>query len=145
MEIDPRLAEISDCLYRISAKAVIVRDATLLLVREKKHMWWGLPGGGVDHGETIEQALCRELNEEIGVPPGKITTGPAPVFVTIGAALQGIPKANLFYTVGLSTETINPTDEVDGAEWFSAEQLSELPFGPSTKPILPQLIALLQG
>lgn len=49
-----------------------IRDAAgrLLLVqrrREPEAGHWGLPGGKVDFGETIEAAVLREIEEELGV------------------------------------------------------------------------------
>lgn len=34
---------------------------------------WGLIGGGIEHGETPLEAMCRECREEIGVSPGLFT------------------------------------------------------------------------
>ena len=58
----------TDYLFRISLKALI-RDeqGRVLVVKETGRDWWGLPGGGMDHGETITSALARELHEEVNV------------------------------------------------------------------------------
>lgn len=56
----------TDYLYRISLKAVIFDEHGKLLVTNEAGRGWHLPGGGLEHGETIEQGLRRELAEEIG-------------------------------------------------------------------------------
>ena len=52
------------------ANAILVKDGKILLLFRKggwKSNHWGPPGGGVDKGETPEQAAVRETFEESGL------------------------------------------------------------------------------
>ncbi len=58
----------TDYLYRVALRALIRNEkGDILIVKEKSHDWWDLPGGGLDYGESIENGLKRELEEEIGL------------------------------------------------------------------------------
>ena len=51
----------------VRAEAILVRDGRILLVNHVKGgaSYWVLPGGHVEHGETLERALEREMKEEL--------------------------------------------------------------------------------
>lgn len=52
--------------YRVSLKAVIRNaEGKVLVNKERSATTWNLPGGGWDHEELEQQALARELREEI--------------------------------------------------------------------------------
>lgn len=53
--------------YRVSAKAVIRDGKGRVLVCTDVSGTYELPGGGWEHGETFEEALSREVAEELGV------------------------------------------------------------------------------
>ncbi len=132
MQIDQRLKAITDCLYRVSVKAVILKGEKLLLVKEEDDEFWSLPGGGVGYSENALGALVRELSEELGVIEKEITTDGKVIFVTIGAVLEGIPKANLFYRVEIPAHSIKPTRQVVETNWFTLKELPNLYLSPST-------------
>ena len=51
-----------DSLIRVSLKAVILDErGRTLVVKENGRDWWDIPGGGIEHGETLKEALAREL------------------------------------------------------------------------------------
>jgi 8-oxo-dGTP diphosphatase len=54
--------------FRLSCHAVITNDEgkVLLLKASYGDYQWGLPGGALEPGETIHQALLRECFEELG-------------------------------------------------------------------------------
>ena len=47
-------------------RAIIVQDGKILLTHELNSGWWLIPGGGLEEGETPEDCVIREVEEETG-------------------------------------------------------------------------------
>ena len=56
--------------FQIRVTGVLIEDMKLLVVKQKVHTtdrYWSLPGGRVDTGEKLDEAIIREMLEETGV------------------------------------------------------------------------------
>jgi len=54
-------------LRRRGTVLLLGRDGKVLLVMDKGHRKWSLPGGGVEPGERSSQTATREMSEEVGL------------------------------------------------------------------------------
>ncbi|MEA3188324.1 MAG: putative (di)nucleoside polyphosphate hydrolase [Chthoniobacter sp.] len=133
----------SGILYRLNVAAVLQRDDGKILVCERidTRGAWQFPQGGVDEGETLEQALARELVEEISLSPKHYSiatrTGPYLYLYGNGRMKRGHHGKKQYYflcnLIGpksqISVETAHP--EFRRARWifpqeFSREWLPEM-------------------
>jgi 8-oxo-dGTP diphosphatase len=61
-------AKSSSPLFRIGVFALIFDDQGRVLLGHRRDIdWWNLPGGGMEAGETVDEALRREVREETGL------------------------------------------------------------------------------
>jgi ADP-ribose pyrophosphatase YjhB (NUDIX family) len=79
---------------RIRVSAILRWKESVLLCRHEKpgKEYWLLPGGGVHGGESLVEALHRELAEEIGIDDQLPVEGPVAIVDSIAPARHFAPK-----------------------------------------------------
>ncbi len=108
----------SSCNYRVSAKALIKNDRhQLLFVEEKKNNGYELPGGGIENGETVKQALTRELQEELGIVVSRVANKPSYAWVINGEVIW------LLYETTINSSAFQQTQHVADAGFFDIDEL----------------------
>lgn len=56
-------------MQRVSVRGIVKIDGKLLLLHRIKNgeEYWVVPGGGVEDGESYEETVVREMQEEVGI------------------------------------------------------------------------------
>lgn len=72
---------IKDLRVFIGTRPIIMCGANVILLNKEDHIllhhrvdrdWWGLPGGAMELGESLEQTAKREVLEEVGLVCGNL-------------------------------------------------------------------------
>lgn len=64
--IDNHTTHLGERLLRPAIRAIVIKKGKILLLHTERYQDYSLPGGGVSQGESLQQALIRELFEETG-------------------------------------------------------------------------------
>jgi 8-oxo-dGTP diphosphatase len=123
---------------RVRVAALIHWQSRILLCRQEKpgREYWLLPGGGVDGGETLVDALRRELGEELGLVDSFPLEGPIAVADSIAPGWQAGDRHIVHIVFGAdlsdrSLEDVETTDAaVRGARLFSLDELEDIVLHP---------------
>ena len=60
-------------MLSVGATVVVLKDQKILLNLRSDTHTWGIPGGAIELGETLEQTVARELLEETSLTAKKFT------------------------------------------------------------------------
>ena len=117
---------------------LVVRDGRLLICGQDKPFYggfkWEFPGGKIEHGESPEAALARELNEELGI------------VVRVGCVYEVVRHVYdeerdvllLFYPCAIEAGEPMPLDG-QAIEWVVADALLTYPFADADARVLARL------
>ncbi len=134
-------------LTRVAAYALVTREDALLLCRVSARVprlagCWTLPGGGIDFGESPEEAMIREVDEETGLrvePAGLVA-----VSSFVGPVEEGVMhRLRILFRARVTGGVLRP--EVDGStdacRWVPRDELCRLPLHELVTASLPHAFA----
>jgi len=127
----------------VVAVALIDADDRILIAQrpEGKALagLWEFPGGKIDAGERPEEALIRELREELGITVKEACLAP------LTFASYAYPEFHLLMPLYVCRrwEGFVQSREGQALKWVRARDLRQYPMPPADEPLIPPLVVLL--
>jgi ADP-ribose pyrophosphatase YjhB (NUDIX family) len=124
----------------VGVGAVIFHGDRILMAQRGKEPlkgWWSLPGGALETGEALADAVRREVLEETGleVEPLQVFE----IFERIMRDAAGVPEYHyvlIDYVCDVTGGELRPGDDVCAVEWMRLEQLRGLQITEGTLGVI---------
>jgi len=127
----------------VVAAALIDADGRVLIAQrpEGKALagLWEFPGGKIESGERPEQALIRELHEELGIDVNAACLAP---FVFTSHAYESFHLLMPLYLLRRWSGTVQRREHA-ALKWVKPDQLRDYPMPPADEPLVAWLRDLL--
>ncbi len=129
-------------MKRIEVVAAVIRSEGRVFATQRGYGdfkdWWEFPGGKIESGETAEEALAREIREELSAE------------ITVERLLKTVdwdyPAFHLTlhcFLCSLSSEEMS-LNEHEAAKWLDAESIYSVKWLPADEDVLPLIAKELQ-
>ena len=126
----------------VGVGAVVRADNKILLIRranEPGKGLWSIPGGLVEVGETLRDAVAREVEEETGI---KIEVGKL-IDVVENIVRDNDGRVKFHYILVdfeakpiIGSTDVHPSPEALEARWFTPEEIKGIPITNTAKLLL---------
>ena len=130
-------------LLLVVAAALVDMDGRVLIARRPKGKelegLWEFPGGKIDADERPEDALIRELREELGI------VVKAPCLAPLTFASHAYDDFHLLMPLYVCRKWEGFVQALDGQtlKWVWPKDLRSYPMPPADAPLIPHLVDLL--
>jgi 8-oxo-dGTP diphosphatase len=110
--------------------AVVEKEGRILLARrnhEPFYNHWCIPGGHIEYGEEVEEAMLRELQEETGISASSEESRFFGYYTEYYPELEWHAVALIFAVhPGPSEEIARQEAEVKELRWYTPQEITEL-------------------
>lgn len=122
------------------ASAIIIRDNRVLMIRTIDSNSWSIPSGGVEVGETLEEACIREVAEETGYEVKIVKE--LHTKKTIIKEYKVTTQYFLCEITGGDIQYKDPDEEIEEISWMNSSEISKLIYTyPEDQEVIEQLLS----
>ena len=124
----------------VGVGAIILRRNRIVMAQRGKEPlkgWWSLPGGALETGESLKDAVCREVLEETGLEVRPL--GVFEIFERIMRDAADVPEYHyvlIDFMCRITGGSMRPGDDVCRVEWVARKELPGLQITEGTLDVI---------